>query len=713
MPTAQQHPLPQELTAFSQGRLSDAQMAAVETHVAGCDQCCEFLSQTPDDQLADLARAAHEAGTPTVMMAGTDTDVARKPAPDDGDLSKVPVELAEHPRYRVQKVIGRGGMGIVYKAEHRMMQRPVALKVINRRFIANSEAIERFHQEVRAAAQLSHPNIVGAFDAEQAGNLHFLVMEYVEGKSLAQWVQQRGPLTIVQACNATRQICQGLQHAHERGMTHRDIKPQNLMLAKNGKIKILDFGLARFEREQIAVSPTAPTESELTAFGTLLGTPDYMAPEQATDARLADARSDIFSLGSTLYFLLTGRSPFEAGSFTAMISKGVQREMVPLTSLRKDLPKELVTIVERMMALKPSERFASVVDVAEALTPFGRGEKGSSADAKSSDDAGVSELKSLVEDDTSEAVPEKPSSKSRSTSLSRRRPAEETEFGDEPTKWREAEEDPAWRRRTRPRGRPARPTLQVLATRLFRRWGKQAALALLAVALLYGAGSWVVSKLNQDSLAANGADDSQQDGTSGGVPEVSKTDGGATTDVALQSSKRVLMLLPAWSFWWPDYGPPRKMLEAAGAQVTVASWQREAHPLKDGGGSSVAVDLLLHEVNPADYDAIMICGGPGIEHLIYDKPEGAEALRLVKTMKAKGRLVSAICMGPIVLAKAGLLDGIPVTGSPLVRDKCSQKFGITFTDAPVERDGNIITGRDADSADQFVRVLLKALAERQ
>ncbi len=680
-------------------------MAAVEAHVAECDHCCEFLSKTPDDQLADLARAAHEAGTPTVMMAGTDTDVARQPTPDDGDLSRVPVELAEHPRYRVQKVIGRGGMGIVYKAEHRMMQRPVALKVINRRFIANSEAIERFHQEVRAAAQLSHPNIVGAFDAEQAGNLHFLVMEYVEGKSLAQWVQQRGPLTIVQACNATRQICQGLQHAHERGMTHRDIKPQNLMLAKNGKIKILDFGLARFEREQIAVSPTAPTESELTAFGTLLGTPDYMAPEQASDARLADARSDIFSLGSTLYFLLTGRSPFEAGSFTAMISKGVQREMVPLTSLRKDLPTELVAIVERMMALKPSERFASVVDVADALAPFGRGEKGGSSDTKSADDAGVTDLKSLVEDDAAEAIPEKPSSKSRSMSLSRRRPVEETEFGEEPTKWREAEEDPAWRKRTRPRGRPARPSLQVLATRLFRRWGKSVALALLAVAVLYGVGSLVASKLtsnDQDSLVANGS----------GVPDVNQPDQKAAA-ATTQSSKRVLMLLPGWNFYWPDYGPPRDMLEAAGAKVTVTSWQREAYPLKEGGGSPVTVDLLLNEVNPADYDALMICGGPGVKHLTLDKPEGADALQLVKTMKAKNRIVSAICMGPVVLAKAGILDGIPATGSPIVREMCRQEFGIKFTDAAVEREGNIITGRDADAADQFVRVLLKTLAERE
>jgi protease I len=413
---------------------------------------------------------------------------------------------------------------------------------------------------------------------------------------------------------------------------------------------------------------------------------------------LADARSDIFSLGSTLFFLLTGRSPFEAGSFTAMISKGVQREMVPLTSLRNDLPAELVAIVERMMALKPSDRFASVVEVAEALTPFGRGEKTGTSDPKTNDDAGASELQGLVEAEAVEPTPEKPSSKSRS--ISRRRPVVDTEFGEEPTKWRE-EEVPAWRKRSRGRGRPVRPSLQVLIERFARRWGRQVAVLLLAVGVLYGVASWMWPDRSDGDLANN----------SSSVPAVNAPNR-ETVGADKRSSKRVLMLVPAWSFWWPDYGPSREMLEKAGVQVTVTSWQREAHPLKDGGGSSVPVDVLLSDVRAADYDALFIVGGPGIVSLVQGKSDGLDAQRLVKEMLAKDRLVTAICMGPIVLAKAGILDGVPATGSRYIQDKCRQEFGISLTDADVEWHGNIITGRDAEVGDQFVRVLLKALAKK-
>ena len=156
-------------------------------------------------------------------------------------------------------------MGVVWLAEHQMMQRMVALKVISARFTSGRESVERFRQEVRAAARLTHPNIVTAFDAEHAGDLHFLVTEYVDGRSLEQWVQQHGVLSVAQACSAIRQVCSGLQHAHHHGMIHRDIKPQNLMQAKNGKIKILDFGLARLEQHAEKVSQTAKTELSLTA----------------------------------------------------------------------------------------------------------------------------------------------------------------------------------------------------------------------------------------------------------------------------------------------------------------------------------------------------------------------------------------------------------------------------------------------------------------
>src|SRR5262249_41980004 len=233
-----------------------------------------------------------------------------------------PPELAEHPRYRVRELLGVGGMGAVYRAEHLLMERPVALKVINRSLTDRPALVERFRREAPAAARLAHPNSVAAFDAEQAGDTHFLVMEYVEGQSLARVLAERGPLPVTEACAYVRQAALGLQHAHEQGMVHRDIKPHNLMRTPGGQVKILDFGLARFASEAappgalLAGPPAgeAPPAASLTQTGTMMGTPEYIAPEQARDAHAADIRADLYSLGCTLYDLLTGQAPFPEGT---------------------------------------------------------------------------------------------------------------------------------------------------------------------------------------------------------------------------------------------------------------------------------------------------------------------------------------------------------------------------------------------------------------
>ena len=180
------------------------------------------------------------------------------PRPDGG---AAPKELADHPRYRVLGLLGAGGMGAVYKAEHRLMERPVALKVIRRGLTDDPAAAERFRREVKAAARLSHPHIVRAYDAEQAGDLHFLVMEFVEGTDLARLVAGQGPLPVARACEYARQAALGLQHAFEHGMVHRDIKPQNLMLTPDGQVKVLDFGLARFVSESAPSPPTPSPEA--------------------------------------------------------------------------------------------------------------------------------------------------------------------------------------------------------------------------------------------------------------------------------------------------------------------------------------------------------------------------------------------------------------------------------------------------------------------
>jgi hypothetical protein len=284
------------------------------------------------------------------------------PAPALGDI---PAPLADHPRYRVLGLLGSGGMGAVYRAEHRLMQRPVALKVINQSLTNSPGAVERFQREVVAAARLAHPNIVAAYDAEQAGDLHFLAMELVDGMSLSQLLERRGRLPVAEACEYVCQAALGLQHAHERGMVHRDIKPHNLMLTPAGQVKILDFGLARF------VSETSQTGA-LTQVGSSMGTPDYIAPEQARDAHAADIRADIYSLGCTLYSFLTGQRPFPEGDYLQKLMAHIERTPRPIAGFRNDVPPEVCRIVERMMAKDPARRLQTPAEVAAALAPFAK-----------------------------------------------------------------------------------------------------------------------------------------------------------------------------------------------------------------------------------------------------------------------------------------------------------------------------------------------------
>jgi len=304
----------------------------------------------------------------------------------------VPPELVNHPRYRIMGVLGKGGMGTVYQAEHRVMKRAVALKVIGAHLVADPAAVERFQREVEAAAKLSHLNIVTAFDAEQAGNCHFLVMELVDGIRLDRVLEGHGPLPLVAACAYARQTALGLQHAHEHGMVHRDVKPQNLMLTRKGEVKILDFGLARFVSEN--GSPVSLTEC-----GELNGTPDFMAPEQAEDARSADIRADIYSLGCTLYTLLTGQPPFPGRNHVEKVVGHLKREPAPLTAFRDDLPPELVQIVRRMMAKNPAERFQTPGEAVKALRAFSKtGATTGGPDSESGEDESLVPLSALFEE---------------------------------------------------------------------------------------------------------------------------------------------------------------------------------------------------------------------------------------------------------------------------------------------------------------------------
>ncbi|HEV3448688.1 MAG TPA: protein kinase, partial [Gemmataceae bacterium] len=373
------HPPADRLAAYRSGRLAPDEVRTIAEHLAACPACRELLGPADQDTIPPVAHPADA----TVAGKAPENPYALPQAIDAPTVGygaaaapggEAPAALADHPRYRVLQLLGSGGMGSVYKAEHRVMERLVALKVLNPELIRNSAALQRFLQEVRTAAKLLHPNIVTAHDADQAGDVHFLVMEYVEGVSLAELVQKRGRMPIARACECVRQAALGLQHAFEKGMVHRDIKPQNLMLSAQGRIKILDFGLARFAMETAGTAPLPPpgkgNQGGLTLAGSIMGTPDYMAPEQAADARQADIRADIYSLGCTLYDLLTGQPPFPEGTIIQKVMAHHERLPRPLADFRADVPRELAAVLARMMAKNPAERYQTPIEVVRALAVF-------------------------------------------------------------------------------------------------------------------------------------------------------------------------------------------------------------------------------------------------------------------------------------------------------------------------------------------------------
>lgn len=358
------HPGAEQLKAFALGNLADAHKQAVQEHLARCSACRTALAALPNG-----TDGHHRPESSTTSDAGHGAAPAQQTGP------QLPAGLVNHGRYEVLQLLGEGGMGAVYKARHRKMDRLVALKIIHARFVDNPTTIERFYREVQAAARLDHPNIVRAFDADQAGNTHFLAMELVEGTDLAQYIQKKGPLSVSLACHFIRQAALGLQHAHERGMVHRDIKPHNLMLtrASGGRpgesaarspvlVKIMDFGLARLACE-------GGSESGLTGENVLMGTADYIAPEQAQDAHNADIRADIYSLGCTLYHLLAGKPPF-AGVGAAQKIAGHLGGNVSLAGLPATIPDNLRAVLARMVEKNPARRYQAPGEVAQSLTPF-------------------------------------------------------------------------------------------------------------------------------------------------------------------------------------------------------------------------------------------------------------------------------------------------------------------------------------------------------
>ena len=270
-------------------------------------------------------------------------------------------------KYRLLELIGAGGMGAVYLCEHTLMKRLVALKVLPVEKLDDHSNLERFYREARAVAALDHPNIVRAYDIDQYDKLHFLVMEYVDGHSLqeviAKFVAEKKRFDPVRAAHYVAQAAVGMQHAHELGMVHRDIKPGNLLLDRTGVIKVLDMGLARFFNKQ------QDNVTEKYDDKCVLGTADYLAPEQAR-TNVVDVRADIYSLGGTLYFMLTGHTPFPDGTIAAKLVAHQTREPRPVDEVRSDVPPGILAVLRKMMAKEAADRYQEPMEVAEALAEW-------------------------------------------------------------------------------------------------------------------------------------------------------------------------------------------------------------------------------------------------------------------------------------------------------------------------------------------------------
>ena len=373
----------QDLKAFALGHLDEDRSEAIAAHLSACARCEETMAgfdDTDDSMLAAVREAAGEpAALATAIPAEAVLQQIANPWSGAGNAEK-PASTGEWIRdYELLEPLGHGGMGTVYKAVHARLQRPVAIKLLPSRRLRDPDAVARFEREMKAIGRLDHPAIVRATDAGDADGTHFLVMDYVDGIDLSQLIKLTGPIDVASACEVIRQAAIGLQYAHEQGLIHRDVKPSNLMMEvslkdgqgsstrdKTATVKLLDLGLALFGAASEAVD-------ELTTVGQLMGTLDYMAPEQADDSHDVDARADVYSLGATMFKLLTGTAPYETSERRTPLQKMKALATIDAPSVKTRqpcLPDEVAAIVDRMLLRDPGLRFQTTAEVAQAVAPF-------------------------------------------------------------------------------------------------------------------------------------------------------------------------------------------------------------------------------------------------------------------------------------------------------------------------------------------------------
>jgi len=362
----------EELAAYMLGQLPPEIIESIAEHVDACRTCDSTLVAMDDltDPLVERLQEARDSELPS-----PESELQRLLALAGDMVAKAPFSSKRTPaedftrlgNYELLGELGKGGMGTVYKATHVRLKRVVAVKLLAADRCGDPHAVSRFLREMEAVGKLDHPNIVRAMDAGETDGKYYLAMELIEGTDLKNLVRHRGPLAVADACELVRQAATAVQYAHSRGLLHRDIKPSNLMVTATGQVKVLDLGLARL---QIADSSAA---GDLTARGQVLGTADYVAPEQGLDSRDADARSDVYSLGCTLYFLLAAQPPLndpKDDTFAKKVLAHVRSPVPPITEFRDDVPLPLVSVLDRVLAKAPDDRFVTAEELADALLPF-------------------------------------------------------------------------------------------------------------------------------------------------------------------------------------------------------------------------------------------------------------------------------------------------------------------------------------------------------
>ena len=329
----------------------------------------QFISYLDEAEIMTAEAVRDWIANQAVEARPIDGDALAKTLRKEGILSKFQaqrlcqgkVHSLQLDNYRLIKIIGRGGMGIVYEAEHKTMKHRVAIKVISSKVTADSSTLRRFFREVEVAAKLSHPNIVTAIDANQSGKKYYMVMELVQGEDLGVIVRRETVLTVPEVIGYMTQAAVGLAYAHNQGIIHRDIKPHNMLLDDDGVLKILDMGLVSLQR------PQDSDDDSITQHNQIIGTVDYMSPEQAEDVHHVDQRADIYSLGCSIFRLLVGHAPFPGSS---VIQKLLSHRDDPIPSLhdsRDDIPELLDQIFRRMLAKDPNNRYQSMDEVVGAL----------------------------------------------------------------------------------------------------------------------------------------------------------------------------------------------------------------------------------------------------------------------------------------------------------------------------------------------------------